>query len=260
MILGFDVGNSTTVIGVYANDPGYKLVNSLRIVSNAQITPDELFFKVSSLLESKGIVSSQIDSAIYSSVVPSVDFIYRTMLKEGFQVDPLLEVRMAMKSNLEFRYENLSEIGADRIVNAVAAYDLYGEQGNLIVIDFGTATTFCVILKEGIYQGGVIAPGLRMSMEALFQKTAKLPMVPFEKPDFVIGTNTRDSIQSGFYFGWSSMIEGMIALIERQMQRNFQVILTGGYSSLVSKGLDRKHIIDEDITLKGLKKLYDLNS
>ncbi len=259
MILGFDVGNTTTVIGCFDKRETMKLITSFRISTQTHITPDELFFKVTALIRNRGIDPGRVEGIVFSSVVPPVDFIFYQMFQESFAVEAII-VNVHMNTGLEFRYENIEEIGADRIVNAVAARKLYAEKGDMIIIDFGTATTFCVLLKEGIYQGGIIAPGLRMSMDALFQKTSKLPKISFTRPTFVVGTSTRASLQSGFFYGWSSMLTGMIDLIEKQLQRSFFVVLTGGYASTISPAIERPHLVDEDLTLKGLRILYEMNT
>lgn len=257
MILGFDVGNTTTVVGCY-NTENDEPFASLRIMSEVRITRDELFHKLSSLLQRKGISLSGVEGIIYSSVVPALDSIYHRLFRDELGLEPVV-VDVYMNSGLEFRYDNLRDIGADRIVNASGAYHFYHDKGNLIIIDFGTATTFCVILEEGVYQGGIIAPGLNMSMDALFSRTAKLPNVSFSKPPFVVGTSTVNSIQSGFYYGWISMIQGIISLIQQQLQRDFFVLLTGGYAQEIGASVYFDHLVDENLTLKGLKLLYDKN-
>lgn len=255
-IIGFDVGNTNTVIGIFLPEKNNPEI-SFRIVTENRTTVDEVDMKIGHMMKSHCVMWSEIDCIVYSSVVPSVDNVFFSLF-ERYKIH-FLNVDINTKTGLIFKYDKPEDIGADRIVNAVSGYQAYGVNENIIIIDFGTATTFCVVLKEGIYQGGIIAPGLNMAMEALSRNTAKLPKISFKRPPFVIGTSTTSSIQSGFYFGWTAMVEGVIGMIKKQLNKEFRIILTGGHASLLAKGLSMKVEVDDNLTLKGLKIIYDKN-
>jgi type III pantothenate kinase len=257
MIIGFDIGNTHTNLGCFHKNeitPFAKFsLTTASIKSSGELTA-----KINFLLNQQSIKLSSCQGIIISSVVPVVDGIFQDFCQElGL---PCKSVHIGMKTGIDFKYDKPEELGADRIVNAAGAFKLYHKKSDMLIIDLGTATTFCVILASGVFQGGIIAPGLGISLEALYTKTAKLPKVMIERPDSVIGTSTASSIQSGIYYGFASMVQGLIEMVEKQLKRKFSIVLTGGFSSIISRELTRAHITDRDLTLKGLKILYDINS
>ncbi|MCS7206209.1 MAG: type III pantothenate kinase [Leptospiraceae bacterium] len=252
-LLAVDVGNTNTVFGLFDGDT---LVRSWRIVTKKEWTSDELGVYLNNFLQSANYQPNSIHQAIYSSVVPSFNPILDRMIKEYYHCDPI-RVVYNMKLPLKFKYPRPFELGADRIVNAVAGITLYGK--DLIIVDLGTATTFCLI-KEGDYHGGVIAPGLRMSIEALHAKTALLPLVEFTKPPSgIIGDSTVHSIQAGFFYGWVGMLKEIINNMKaKYSETQFQVIATGGFSQMIHREVPNLFdIVDYDLTLKGLKFIFD---
>ncbi len=253
MLLAIDVGNSHIVVGIFN---GNEIILHKRISTFPQRTSDEFSFLIEGLLTFSKIKVKEVDSAIISTVVPPLATPLKEMIKSLFKIDPMF-VEAGIKTGLDIRYDDPREVGADRIVNAVAGYTKFG--GPLIIIDFGTATTFCVISEKGEYLGGAIAQGLGISIEALFTKTAKLPKVEMIKPKRIIGKNTVESIQSGIYYGTVSMIDGMIEKISQTLSKKPTIIATGGYANEIS--MDSKYIqkVCPFLTLEGLKILYDKN-
>ena len=250
MLLAIDLGNTTTVIGVFADQ---ELVEHWRISTRWPQTADELGVMFKQLLAS---CASQIGSAIISSVVPPLTDSLVTMCERYFKVKPLL-VDSALDLGLTVCCDKPPEVGADRLVNAVAAYERYG--GPLIIVDFGTATTFCVISSKGEYLGGCIAPGVDVSAQALYRYTAKLPKVKVVRPQKVIGKNTVTSMQSGLFYGCISLVDGMIERIGAELGGIPHVVATGGLAEQIAPY--SKHIKDVDpwLTLQGLRSIYERN-
>lgn len=254
MLLVCDVGNTNIAIGIYEGD---NLVTSWRIGTDRRSTADEMGMLFKDLFDFKGFTFDQIEAVVISSVVPPLTPILMVMFCRYFRKEPLL-VGPGVKTGMPIRYDNPREVGADRIVNAVSAYRLYG--GPLIVVDFGTATTFCVISREGHYLGGAIAPGISISTEALFERAAKLPRVELVAPRQVIGKNTVASMQAGIYYGFVGQVDEVISRIKEEMgEEDVVVVATGGLARLICEGTRYVKHIDPNLTLWGLKIIYELN-
>lgn len=253
MILVVDVGNTETTLGVFE-----KGVLSKRwgVSTFQKRTSDEWAVLIRMLFQGENFSLSELTGVVISSVVPPSDFNLKSAFLNHFGIVPLF-VGPGVKTGVNILYENPLEVGADRVVNAVAAINLY--ELPCIVIDFGTATTFDVIDRGGNYLGGVICPGLNISAEALFSKTAKLPKVEMVKPKRVVGKTTVSSIQSGLFYGYISMVEGIVKKIKGEMAEIATVVATGGISSLLASECLFIDDVDEDLTLKGLYFIYDKN-
>jgi len=253
MLLVGDVGNTQTVLGLYDGDD---LVHDFRIESTPNRTLDELHVLLRSLVDVAEVSRDEIEAAIIASVVPAVTETMQRAVSLAFGVEALV-VGPGIKTGMSILYENPREVGADRIVNAVAAYDIV--DGAVIVVDFGTATTFDVVSAKGEYLGGVIAPGIRISADALFARAAKLPRVEVAKPPKVIGRNTIHSMQSGIVYGYVGLVDGMVERIREELGIETAVIATGGLARLVepeSRVIER---VEEFLTLDGLRLLYQRN-
>jgi type III pantothenate kinase len=253
MILVIDVGNTHTVIGAYKEE---KLLGHWRISTDLNKTEDEYGMLVKSLLSNSNLSFSDIKSVVISCVIPPVTWILRKMSLDYFKVSPII-VGPGTKTEIYIKTDNPKEVGADRIVNAIAAYKLYG--GPVIIVDFGTATTFCAVDKEGVYLGGAITPGIEISAEALFEKTAKLPKIEFIKPKHSIGSNTITAMQSGMFFGYLGLTNELIRRFKRELGEDSVVVATGGQAELMgneSKLIDK---INPFLTLQGLRMIYEMN-
>ena len=253
MILVIDVGNTHTVVGVYKEE---KLLGHWRISTDLNKTEDEYGMLVKSLLSDSNLSFSDIESVVISCVIPPVTWILKKMSVDYFKVSPII-VGPGTKTEIYIKTDNPKEVGADRIVNAIAAYKLYG--GPVIIVDFGTATTFCAVNKEGAYLGGAITPGIEISAEALFEKTAKLPKIEFIKPKHSISSNTITAMQSGMFFGYLGLTNELIRRFKRELGENSVVVATGGKAELMgneSKLIDK---INPFLTLQGLRMIYEMN-
>lgn len=253
MLLAVDVGNTNTVLGAFE---GEKLLDHWRIASTADRTADEYSVTVRGLFELSGIDPAGVDAAIISSVVPATVHPLRLAFRDRFGVTPLI-VGPGIKTGMPILYENPKEVGADRIVNAVAAYAKY--QCGTIVVDFGTATTFDCISPRGEYLGGVITPGVTISADALYHHAAKLPRVEIGRPSQVIGRNTVSSIQSGLYYGYVGLVDGIVKRMIQDARFEVRVVATGGLARLIAKGSATIEEADELLTLTGLRLIYGLN-
>jgi type III pantothenate kinase len=253
MIFVFDVGNTNTVLGVYDGD---ELKYQWRVETNRNRTEDEFGMVVKSLFDASGLSFSSIDGIIISSVVPPIMFALERMCKKYFKLTPMV-VGPGMKTGLNIKYENPREVGADRIVNAVAAIHEYGSP--LIIVDFGTATTYCYINEQRQYMGGAIAPGIGISTEALYSKAAKLPRIEITRPEGVIGKNTVSAMQAGIVYGYVGQVEGIVKRMIDQSEQRPKVIATGGLSTLIAEESTIIDIVDPYLTLKGLQLIYKRN-
>ena len=253
MLLTIDIGNTNVVWGLFE---GPTLKGDWRVATDARRTDDEYGVLFLNLLEAVGLKPTDIDDCILSSVVPALTATFDDMVQRFFHHTPLI-VSTEIDSGLTLRYANPREIGSDRIVNAAAAYARY--RTDLIIVDFGTATTFCAVTKAGEYLGGVIAPGLGISADALFSRTAKLPKVEIIRPKTVIGIDTVGGIQSGLLFGYVGLVDGIVRRMERELGHSCRVIATGGLAPVIAKETESIQDILPYLTLEGLEFLYRRN-
>lgn len=253
MILAVDVGNTHTVLGLFG-DSG--LDGHWRVSSNPALTADEIRVKVAGLLAEEDYSWADIDHAILCSVVPRLTTAYEEIAERACGRAPMI-VGPGLKTGVTIRYDNPHEVGADRIVNAVAAVDRFG--GPVVVVDFGTATTIDVIDSEGAYLGGAIAPGVETSAEALFAKAARLAKVDLEAPLKVIGTNTRASVQAGLLLGEAVMVDGLVRRVWAELGTETPVVATGGLAESMAPLCETITAVDVDLTLEGLMIVYRLN-
>jgi type III pantothenate kinase len=253
MLLAIDVGNTNITFGVF---DGEKLKATWRSATGVHRTSDEYASFTLNMLRHHNIATTDIKDAVLCGVVPPLVTTFDELFKKYFNVTPLV-VGAGVKTGIRICMDNPREVGADRVVNAVAAYKLYG--GPAIIIDIGTAITFDTVSKDGDYLGGAIAPGIAIAMDALFNRTAALPRVDLTYPKKAIGTNTVAAMQSGIFFGYVGLIEGVVSRIQEELEGTARVIATGGYARLLGEQTKIIEIVDLDITLIGLRYIYEMN-
>lgn len=250
MILAVDVGNTHTVLGLLE---GRDIFGHWRVSTDPALTADELRVKIEALLSLDGHELSEVDRVVIASVVPALTLAWEELSERSTGRRPLT-VGPGLKTGLPIRYDNPSEVGADRIVNAVAAIEDFGAP--VIVVDFGTATTIDVVAGDGAYIGGVIAPGVETSAGALFDRAARLSAVDLEAPEKVIGSNTREAVQSGLLFGEAAMVDGLVNRVRGELGADAPVVATGGLAHKMAPLCRTIEHVDEDLTLRGLAILH----
>ncbi len=253
MLLTLDIGNTTVALGLF---DGRSLLKDWKIQSDREKTPDEYGIILLELLRRQGINASAVDAVIISSVVPPLTPVFQSLSRDLFSLKALT-VGPGLRTGMPILYENPLEVGADRVVAAVAAYEKHG--GPCIVVDFGTATTFDAVSEKGEYLGGAIAPGIQISAEALYLKTAKLPRIEIAKPRRPIGRTTVASMQSGLYFGYIGLISNIIAEIGREMGAKPKVISTGGFGAQLTAEVSAIDHFEPHLVLEGLRIVYERN-
>jgi type III pantothenate kinase len=255
MIICLDVGNTNIKYALYE---GEKLIISFRVATEHKKTSDEYGGQLLNILNTNGIKAEDITGGIVSSVVPPLDYTIERMCQTYLKIKPLV-LAPGLKTGLNLRVDNAKEVGADRVVNNVSAVKKYGAP--LIVIDFGTATTFNAIDSKCQFIGGVIAPGIKGSLDSLVNGTAKLPRVEIERPEKVIGTNTVTNMQSGIVFGFAGLVDYIVRKMKKEMKDdNIKVVVTGGFSEVIAKEVPCIDYVDKLLTLDGLRYLYYLNT
>lgn len=257
MLLAIDAGNSNIVIGLYelTSEPS-RLVADWRITTPVNQTASECGVVLSNLFALAKLEMSVVDGIVVSSVVPPLDPVLKEVCAVYFHVKPIF-IEPGIRTGLPILTDNPSEVGADRIVNCVAAFDKFG--GPTIVVDMGTATTFDVISKKGEFLGGAIAPGLRISADALFARAARLPRVDIKRPAKVIGTNTVDNMQIGLYYGYIGLVDGILERMVAELGAETKVVATGGLAKLIASGSKFIATVDDMLTLTGLRIVYQRN-
>ncbi|MEP7352702.1 MAG: type III pantothenate kinase [Acidobacteriota bacterium] len=259
MLLALDVGNTNITIGAFENtaSPDSKLVGRWRLRTIHEQTADEWGVLLRNLFSLSGLDLAQVDGVIISSVVPAVDQPLEAMSQRYFKRQPMF-VTPASDLGMPVRYDNPREVGADRLVNSIAAFAKYG--GPCVVVDFGTTINFDVVSAKGEFLGGVICPGIGMSISGLFARTARLPMVDFREPEKLIGSNTVGSITSGLYYGFIGMIDGILERIMSELGPSTKTVATGGQGHVVTEASQRVKLYDQDLTLDGLRMIWNRSS
>lgn len=254
MLLTIDIGNTNITFGVYNSDKS--LTYHWRIKTDHGRLSDEYGIIILGLMRHEKLSFEQIEGVIIASVVPPLTQIFTEMVRKFVHRDPLI-VAAGIKTGVKIRYDSPRDVGADRIVDAVAAFKLYG--GPACIVDFGTATTFDALSQEGAYLGGAIAPGIGISAEALFSQTSKLPRVDLVRPPKAIGTNTVQAIQSGLLFGYVGMVEGMVARFKAELGPQLRVVGTGGLAPVLAQETAAIEVVNPWLTLEGLRIIWEMN-
>jgi type III pantothenate kinase len=257
MLLAIDVGNTNIVLGVFE---GEQLVESWRLATLRERTSDEIGVWVAQLFEHRAIDVGRVKGVVMGSVVPPLTGTFITMSQRYFGLTPL-NVDSTVDTGMSILYKSPEEVGADRILNGVAAYRLFGRDRRvpLIVVDFGTATTFDAISAKGEYLGGVICPGLQISADALFQRAARLPRVDVRKPCQLIGRTTVEAIESGLYYGYVGLVDGLVRRMRDELGSNALCVATGGLAGIIAPEVGLIEHVDQDLTLQGLRMVWERN-
>lgn len=254
MLLAIDVGNTNIVYGIY---DGETLLHQFRVESSRARTSDEYMVVLHELLDHAGVRADKVDAVIVASVVPSLTEPMVALARRGFSREALV-VGPGIKSGMPILVDNPREVGADRIVNSVAAFDKV--KAGVIVVDFGTATTFDCVTPKGEYLGGVITPGVQISAEALFARAARLSRVEIALPPKVVGRNPVHSMQSGIVYGYAGLVDGLCARLKKELGYPCRVVATGGLAKLIAPQTEAIEVVDNDLTLTGLRILYERNT
>ena len=252
-ILCIDIGNTNIVFGLYGDG---KMMAHWRIATDHERTADDYGVLLLDLFAHQGHQPEEVEGVAMASVVPPLTLTF-TELSRRYLKQEALVIGVGVKTGVNIRYDNPREVGADRIANAVAAYRHYG--GPCCVVDFGTATTFDAISREGDYLGGAIAPGIVIASEALFTRTAKLPRVELVRPRKVIGSNTTEAIQSGLIFGYVGLVEGIVSRFRQELGEDLKVVATGGLAEVIAKETEAIQTVDPFLTLEGIRLVYEMN-
>ena len=253
MLLVLDVGNTNITIGVYRDQ---QLLASFRLTSKATRTSDEFGVDLYALLQAKGISPKEITDVIISSVVPNIMHSLTNSIRKYFYTEPMI-VGPGIKTGISIHIDNPKSLGADRIVDAVAAYSIYG--GPVLVIDFGTATTFDFVSEKGVFECGVTAPGIEICADAMWAKAAQLPKIEIKKPETILAKNTVNSMQAGLVYGYIGSVEYIIQKMKQELKQDFKVVATGGLGSIIYPETHLIDVYDGDLTFKGMKIIFDKN-
>ena len=254
MLLAIDAGNTNVVFALFADD---KIVGRWRITTVAARTADEYAVFLHTMMQAAGFGAKDIQHAILGSVVPEANFHLISLCRDHFKCEPKVVGAPGVNPGIKIDMDRPDEVGADRIINAVGGLELY--KPSFMIVDFGTATTFDVINAQGDYIGGAIAPGINLSLQALHMAAAKLPRIGVAKPKAIIGKNTVDAVQSGIFWGYVGLIEGMIARIKQELGSSVTVVATGGLATLFRDAVSVIDHYDDDITLRGLRLIHQRN-
>ncbi|MDX1709954.1 MAG: type III pantothenate kinase [Rhodovibrionaceae bacterium] len=254
MLLVIDSGNTNVVFALY---DGRTQVGRWRASSDPRRTADEYAVWLTQLMNLKGFALADVEAAVMANVVPAADYALRTLCQRYVKGEALVVGDPGVEIGVEARIDRPEQVGADRLVNALSSHAEFG--GPLVVIDFGTATTFDIVGEDGAYEGGVIAPGIHLSVEALYMAAAKLPRISVEKPQRVIGKATVPAMQSGVFWGYVGLIEGLLKRIREEDGRELEVVATGGLAAIFVEATECFETVDLDLTLKGLVRIYELN-